>query len=309
MVKVFITGVLGYIGSCLAKRLIQEGHDVVGIDNEEWKIIDKVEGITYYKADIRDKNIDKLLQGADIVIHLAAISYVEICEEKPNLAFDINVNGTINIAWRCAKNKIPLIFPCSMAIYGNPVKNLIKEDHPYNPTNMYGRTKYLGLKYIQEISKQFDLPTIIFIKSNVYGTYKVDNKNIFKKTVINIFTKKAKDNETIKIFKPGTQEREFLHIKDAVNAYMLAIKALINKKVNFDILNIGSEKPYSVLEIANLIKEIGKSKKLKVNIELVDNPRKDESLRSNFNVSCERAKKIIGFEAKEDIRNVIREMI
>lgn len=307
--KIGITGAAGYIGSRVMYDAIKLGHEVVGIDNFYSGQINEIKENKIINVNIENlKEIKPLLQNCDVIIHLAAITGIVECKEKPDLAFKTNILGTENITWICYKHHIPLIFVSSMAVYGNPKKFPIKENDPKKPTNFYGLTKLIGMKNVQFFSEN-NFPVHIFILSNVYGNHTIDTKTITKRTVVNKFVNQAKENKALTVYKPGTQSRDFIHVND-VSRIILAsveIKEKDEKKTKF--YNLASGKSYSVLEIARIIRKIAIKRGYKTRIKIVDNPRKNDILSKTFDVSIAKIKKDLDLKPDIDIKNAISGMI
>lgn len=296
--KIGVTGAGGYIGSGLCGKLMDKGHEVVMVDNFLNARVRSVHGEEILWADIRDRNeMEEILKGCDVVVHLAAISGVADCDKMPDKAYEINVVGTSNIAWVCRKHRIDLIFPSSMAVVGNPVELPIKSTHPRNPLNLYGLTKWSGEEIIRTMSKgKFNV--LIFMKTNIYGEYELDDKKITKRTVINIFVNKALKGETLTVHKPGTQTRDFIHVLDVINAYVIAVEKMPE---GFNITTLAGGECLSVLDIAKLVQKFSK-----VDVALIENPRSEETYAENFEVDVEEARKLIGFKAKRRVEDEIR---
>ncbi|WP_456329455.1 NAD-dependent epimerase/dehydratase family protein [Archaeoglobus sp.] len=301
--KVGVTGAGGYVGAGLCRKLIDKGFDVVMVDNFFNSQVKIIGGKEILWADIRDRQeMEYVFRDCDIIVHLAAISGVSDCEAMPDKAYEVNVIGTSNIAWICRKYSIDIIFPSSMAVVGNPVQLPIKANHPRNPLNIYGFTKLADEKIIETFSKD-SFNALVFVKSNLYGEYIVDGKKISKQTVINIFADKARRGEPLTIHKPGTQARDFIHVLDVIDAYMLAVE---NMPSGFNIVTLASGECLSVLDVAKLVKEHSPNP---VGIELVENPRKAETHVSNFEVDTSDVKALINFEAKRRVKDEIVKLL
>jgi len=302
--KVLVTGAGGYIGSRVCYEFIKD-HEIIPIDNFYSSQISEINGNKILNVDIRDREALEKLLPFDCIIHLAAISGIPECANDPELAYEINVLGTLNIAYLSRKYKIPLIFASSMAIFGDLKYFPIDENHPKNPMNFYGFTKYLGTENIKLFSKN-SFSTYIFIMSNVYGTHTLNGKKITKNTVINKFINSVKENKDMTIYKPGTQARNFIHVKDVASAYRLAVSKISNEKNCQEFCLAGNESA-SVLEISDMIKKYAEKHGYNPRIKFLDNPR-NETLVKDFSVDISRIKEI-GFEPKYKIREVIKEML
>jgi UDP-glucose 4-epimerase len=118
-----ITGAAGYIGSRVIVEM-QDAHpewELIALDNQYRGQVDSVGDVEIEHVDIRNRDrLESTLSGADIVCHLAAVSGVDDCDESQDLAYEVNVTGTNNIAWFCRKTGAGLVFPFSMAVLGDP---------------------------------------------------------------------------------------------------------------------------------------------------------------------------------------------
>ncbi|MDY6775282.1 MAG: NAD-dependent epimerase/dehydratase family protein [Halobacteria archaeon] len=308
--KIGVTGAGGYIGSRLTANLLEEGHEVVPTDNFYNAKVDEVEGVEIRDLDVRDRDgLRETYDDVDVLMHLAAVSGVDSCDDNPELAFDVNVGGTENVAWVCRENGIPLVFPCSMAIIGDPVEFPITSDHPRNPLNTYGLTKSMGEDDIHSLSRG-EFPAHVYMKSNLYGHHELGGKEIGKNTVINIFVDKALNKEPLTVFKPGTQARDFIHVKDTARAYADSLDVILDEEDGATTYPIASGDCRSILEIAETVQEVVEEERgYSPEVELVDNPREDETLVDDFTVDTTKARDGIGFEAEYDIERAVREMV
>ncbi len=296
--RICVTGAGGYVGAGLCGELMDRGHEVVMVDNFLNAQVRSVHGEEILWVDIRERTeMETILENCDVVVHLAAISGVAECDKMPDKAYEINVVGTSNIAWICRKYGIDLIFPSSMAVVGDPVELPIKSTHPRNPLNLYGLTKWSGEEIIKTLSKgRFN--ALIFMKTNIYGEYELDGRKISKRTVINIFVNKALRGEALTVHKPGTQTRDFIHVLDVIDAYVMAVEKMPE---GFNITTLAGGECLSVLDIAKLVQKYSK-----VDVALIENPRSRETHAENFEVDIEEAKKLIGFKAKRRVEDEIK---
>jgi len=306
---VCLTGAGGYIGSRVTKLLLNEGHDVTPIDSFRSAQVDEIGGVGVEEADVRDREqMREAIDGSDVVMHLAAITDVQECEENQEEAFDINVRGTENVAWVCRENETPLVFPCSMAIIGDPVELPITSDHPRRPLNHYGRTKAMSEEDVGWLAED-TFPAHVYMKSNLYGHHEIDGELVGKRTVINIFVEKALKEEPLTVHEPGTQKRDFVHVKDGARAYLCSLENIVDADDGARTLPIASGECMSVLELAETVQDVvGEEMGYDVEIEVVENPRESEDVSGDFTVDTSEARDSIGFEAEHTVREAVREM-
>ncbi len=305
-----ITGAAGYIGSRVARVLLDAGHDVVALDNFHAAKVDRIDGVEIYEVDVRDRAaLRDVLGRTDAICHLAAISGVQECDETPEAAFDVNVGGTANLAWLCREWATPLLFPCSMAVIGDPFEFPITAEHPRNPLNLYGRMKAMGEDDIHQLAEG-SFPAHVFMKTNLYGAHEVAGTTVDKHTVINIFVDRALDREPLLVHEPGTQARDFIHIKDVGRAYERSIETVLAADNGAITFPVASGESASILDIAETVQTIVEDERgYRVPIEMVDNPRSNETEVGDFDVDTGPARELIGFEAEHTIEAAIREMV
>lgn len=306
MKTVGITGAAGYVGSRVCYELKKYYH-IIPIDNFYKGTVRHIDGIDIIKADIRNRKRMEELLDVDCIIHLAAIPGVEPCEKARELSYDVNVNGTKVIAKICEKRQIPLIFATTFGVMGDPQQFPIKEDHPKNPMHWYGYTKYEGEKIIMEASKG-NFPCYILIKSNICGIHAINGHIIFKPTVVNKFVDLVKKKNNILIYKPGTQARNFLPIKDAAHAYRLAVSRVTRASNNPEAFCIASPEAISIKDLAKKIVTISEKYDLSPKIKMVENPR-TETLVKDFSVDISKAKKELGFSTEYSIDETVKEIL
>lgn len=247
--KYIITGGLGFIGSHLIERLKEK--KIINIDN----CYSSINNLEYIKDDIRNKNIEKYFDEDDIVIHLAAISSLPECQNDPELAYDINVKGTVNILEIARKKKIKkIIFASTSAVYENTKNFPCKEEDNINPLLIYSLTK----KHCEDIClsyvKNYDMDINIIRFFNTYG----GNQNYLRKSpplTIYIVDKLLKNQIPI-LHSDGEQKRDYLYIEDLLD---LIIKIIEKDNIKGEIFNACSGILVSVNQIYKIIKEILKS--------------------------------------------------
>ena len=311
-----ITGAGGYIGSCVIKRL-REAHpdwELTALDNFYVGDLRAVEGVAIDHVDIRDRDrLEAALDGADIVLHLAAISGVDDCATNPDLAFEVNVQGTENVAWFCRKHEVGLVFPYSMGVIGDPEDFPITIDHPRHPLNWYGRTKLLSERTIETMAEGA-FPAHLFMKSNLYGDHTVDGTRVSKGTVTNFFLDRALAGETLTVYEPGTQSRNYLHVKDVARAYVKSaermVEGLAAGETGATKYELASDEDPSVHEVAELVARVAKEERgIEVDIELVENPRAGETMVDSFAVDTTRAREELGWETEHSLEATVRDRL
>jgi UDP-glucose 4-epimerase len=310
-----VTGAAGYIGSRVVHRLREHHPDwnVTALDNFYHGNVRAVGDVTIEHVDVRERTrLESALEGSDVVLHLAAISGVDDCTEKPDLAYEVNVRGTNNVAWFCRKHDCPLVFPTSMGILGDPETFPITVEHPMDPMNWYGRTKVLGKRAIETYADG-SFPAICLMKSNLYGEHTVDGTRVSKGTVINFFIGRALSGQDLTVYEPGTQARNYVHVDDVAAAYPHCVERLLERsergETGAEDYEIATDEDPSVMRIAERVQTAATEVAgIDVGIELVENPRAgSETLTDEFGVDTERTHRQLGWTPEHDVETTIRE--
>lgn len=281
--RILITGGAGFIGHHLMDHLKSQRpeHEVRAIDNFFHPCKAPHDGVEY--ADIRYyEQIEKHVEWADIIFHLAAQIHVDRSIDFPGETIDINVTGTKNILEAVRKYDKKMIFASTSEVYGTALMPLISEDHPLNGQSPYAASKIAGDRLCKAYHDTFGTRVIILRNFNVFGEWQNDTSY---GSVISIFTRQALKHAPLTIFGDGTQERDYMHVKDAVRAYTACLW-LEEYGVP---LNMGSGKAIQIGELARLIWEITASK----SAILFAAPRKGEVMRLCADITKARSLGII----------------
>jgi len=311
-----VTGAAGYIGSRIVGQLQREHPDweITALDNFYVGTVREIDDVTVQHVDVRNRDrLESTLDGADIVMHLAAISGVDDCDANRDLAYEVNVVGTENVAWFCRKTGAGLVFPYSMAVLGDPTKFPITVDLPRDPMNWYGRSKLLGERSI-ETHADGAFPAHLLMKSNLYGEHEIDGQRITKGTVINFFVSRVFSDEPLTVYEPGTQSRNYLHVKDVADVYLRSAERMIGQlsrgETGARAYETASDEDPSVMRVAELVREIAAAEAgIETDVELVENPRSGETLVENFAVDTSRARSELGWEPERTVEKTVRGLI
>lgn len=257
--KVVVTGGAGFIGSHIVEYWLNENAEVHVLDNLRSGYLSNIESfskVIFHKGSITNRDlVFQVLNKADYVHHLAALVSVPESIEKPHECFEINVDGLINVLDASKEFGIKkVVLSSSAAIYGdNPVSPKTTDMKP-EPKSPYGITKLDGEYYLNMYQQMFELGTISLRYFNVFGP-RQDPKSQYS-AAIPIFIDRALKNQPIYIYGDGTQTRDFIFVKDVVEANILAA----TKNDAFGVFNVANGSTTTINEIVNLIMKITNSK-------------------------------------------------
>jgi UDP-glucose 4-epimerase len=251
--KCLVTGGNGFIGSHVVDRLINNGHEVIVIDdlsglNDKFYYNQKA---LYYSENIC--NYDFLLKACkniDLIFHLAAESRIQPAIENPLLAVQTNMVGTANVLQAARLNGVKrVVYSSTSSVYGLNENLPTDETTPVDCLNPYSTTKYGGEELCRMYSKLYNLDTCIFRYFNVYGE-RSPTKGLYS-PVIGLFIKQNKEENKLHIMGNGLQRRDFIHVADVAD---INIKAAFHESnVNGETFNIGFGENHSIQEIAKNI--------------------------------------------------------
>ena len=297
--QVLVTGVAGFIGMHIAKRLLENGCKVVGIDNlNDYYDIElkkarlsqlncKSYDFEFEKIDINEtEKISNFFKKHkfELVVHLAAQAGVRYSIENPHIYIDTNIKGFLNILESCKDQNINnLIYASSSSVYGNNSDTDFKElDNTNEPISLYGATKKSNELMAFTYSNLYNINIIGLRFFTVYGPWGRPDMALFK------FTHAILQDNPIQIYNNGKMIRDFTYIDDVVESVsriVMKIKENSLENVKHNIYNIGSENPMPLMDyITVLEKTLGKSaKKIFIQAQLGDVTRTSSNSSKLYN--------------------------
>lgn len=250
--KVLITGGCGFIGSHVADKFYNEGHEIYIIDNLSTGNHENVRvNHKFYKLNIEDKECDEVFKENmfDIVIHMAAQADVSISITNPYLDTKVNVLGLINMLNLSNKYNVKkFIFASSAAVYGDNQELPLKEEYEINPLSPYGISKYVGELYCKKWHEIYGLDTVCLRFSNVYGPRQ---SILGEGGVVSIFINRILNNQELIVYGDGNQTRDFIFVEDLAEAIYAAAEKKCSK-----VLNLSTNTENTLNELINIFTDI-----------------------------------------------------
>ena len=252
--RALVTGGAGFIGSHIAQRMVEAGHEVVVLDNFFSGSRANIEAIgrdvRVVEGDVRNlATVEECAAGCDVVFHEAAIVSVPYSVENPQESHDVNIQGTLNVlqAARTAGTR-RVVFASSAAIYGEEPTLPKTEAMRPEPMSPYGVEKLTGEHYLATWSKLFGIETVALRYFNVFGP-RQDPKSAYS-GVISIFVDRILAGKPITFFGDGSQSRDFVFVANVVDANILAAT---REGASGKAFNVACGKRTTLLELATLI--------------------------------------------------------
>lgn len=288
---VLITGIAGFIGHALAKKLSEHGYVVVGIDNlndyydvelkyarlqdigvekpfeNHKKIKAKQNEITFYKADLRDNTFLKTLFNEyrfKQVINLAAQAGVRYSLVNPQTYIDSNISGLVSLLETCKTFGVErVLFASSSSVYGSRFEGPFTENNNTDyPVSLYAATKKANEVIAHSYSSLYGIQTIGLRFFTVYGPWGRPDMAPMK------FLNKMLNGEKIEIYNNGQMTRDFTYIEDVVEIVSKVISLPIDSFSDYELFNIGSSKPIKLMDFVSVLEEVSGITAKKVFLEM-----------------------------------------
>jgi UDP-glucose 4-epimerase len=275
--NILVTGGAGFVGSNLIKKLLNQNHNVVSIDNYSTGLkSNEFPKCKYINFDIRNINNHSAYGDFDIVFHLAAIARIQPSFTNPEEYFNTNANATMKLAKYCSSNNLPLIYAGSSSHHSGKFKN------PYT------FSKDIGEEIIQLFQLHYNLKATITRFYNVYGPYQLLEGDYT--TLIGRWINNIKNGTQCEIYGNGEQRRDFTHVDDIVDALIL----IMEKQAYGYEFELGRGKNYSVNEVAKMF-----------SIEPIYREAKPGEAKDTLNQD-NTAQEILGWNPQKDLLDYIQ---
>ena len=281
--KALVTGGVGFVGTNLIKRLLEEGYDVVSIDNYSSGFKENhQEGCRYWDHDLTDSYCAVLERNEyDIIFHMAALARIQPSIKNPHKTILNNFVSALNVLETARKNNVRFVYAGSSSfhhgLYESP----------------YAWSKHSGEQLCKLYSNIYDLSTVVCRFYNVYGSYQVEEGTWA--TVIGKFENQFRNNKPLTVVGDGEQRRDFTHIDDIVDGLIKCSE----QPFRGEIFELGRGKNYSINEIADMF---GKDYP---RINLPAQPGEYDRTLADYSL----AQDVLGWKPTVDIKDYIKEWL
>jgi UDP-glucose 4-epimerase len=259
--RVMITGGLGFIGSNLARRLVELGADVLLMDSlipDSGANFFNIDGIAdrvrVNIADVRQEStMNHLVRDREIIFNLAGqVSHIDSMRD-PYTDLEINCRSQLSILEACRKfnPRVKVVFAGTRQVYGKPDSLPVNEDHLVRPIDVNGINKAAGENYHLLYNNVFNVRGCSLRLTNVYGPRQLIRHN--RQGFIGWFIRLALEGREIEIFGDGSQMRDFVYVDDAADAFL---RAGASDRCNGHVFNVGGSEPISHSDLALLLIEM-----------------------------------------------------
>ena len=298
--RALVTGGAGFIGGHLSHALVSEGLDVTVVDS---LLMGKTENVPsearFVQGDVRDVDLMRRLTAeADIVFHEAAVVAIRTSVQGFYEDAETNIMGVLSVLEACKESPVrKLLFASSMAVYGDlPPGETMTEDYKTAPTAPYGISKLAGESYVLNVCRTLGIDSVVLRYFNTYGTRQTFTPYV---GVITIFIRQLLKGEQITVFGDGEQTRDYVNVRDIVQANLLAMRG----NVNGETFNVASGVTRSVNEIADML-----IRRLAPEVRPRYAPAQPgEMLRSAPGI--DKARRMLGYSPTSDLEKDIQEVI
>lgn len=304
--RILVAGGAGFIGSHIVDRLLDADIEVIVLDNlytgklENLRKHKRNRKFRFQNGDVRDyRTVKRVVKGVDAVFNDAAIVGIPRSIEDPILANDVNAGGTLKLLKACSDAGVKRYIQASSAsVYGNPETMPIEESFPLNPISPYAVAELAAENYAKVFHVVYGLETVCLRYFNVYGPRQSASTY---SGVIPIFLDQLRQNKRLVVFGDGEQTRDFVYVKDVVQANILALTV---EKAAGEVFNVATGKPSSINELVERLQKHAGKKRTK---PLYKSSRSGD-VRSSY-ASIKKTKKILGFKPVYDLEKGISESV
>jgi len=300
-----VTGGAGFIGSHLVDRLVKEGYRVKVIDDLSTGQLANIAGhveagrVEFLKGDIRDSAlIKKAVKDVDLVAHLAALTSVPFSMANPDLVYDVNVSGSLNLIFNAIEAGVGrFVFASSCAVYGDTTALPVSESAAFKPLSPYAESKLAIERCLRGLGLRGALDSVVLRFFNVYGPRQGLSEY---SGVITKFFDAVKSGRPLVVYGDGSQTRDFVNVADIVGGFY---SSLTFSGVEGEVFNLGTGKPTSVNDLANAVLDLTGA-----NVGVRYESARFGEIKESF-ADISKAKRLLGFQPNVVLRDGLSALV
>ncbi|MHB8566838.1 MAG: SDR family NAD(P)-dependent oxidoreductase [Nitrososphaerales archaeon] len=304
--KAIVTGGAGFIGSHIVDELINRGIETIVIDDFSTGSLENLKShknnslLSIVVGDIKEiKHVLRDIDGVDTVFHEAAIVSVPRSVHDPMLVHDVNVNGTLEVMNFCVSKHVRrFVFASSASVYGIVNGPYASEELICAPSSPYGASKFAVEAYISAFYRTYGLEGVMLRYFNVYGPRQ---KNGDYSGVITVLTNNLLQGKRPVIYGDGLQTRDFVNVKDIVQANMLAMESEVSAGETF---NVASGNSTSVLQLFEKLRTLTETRDIQHRFAP---PRPGDVARGAASIA--KIKNVLGYAPSIDLNDGLNELV
>ncbi|MEO7029615.1 MAG: SDR family oxidoreductase [Acidobacteriaceae bacterium] len=306
MARYLITGIAGFIGSTLAHTLVEQGHEVRGIDNLSTGNLDNLadieSSVAFQQADLQDlPAMQKACEGVDYVLHQAALASVPRSVKDPLGSHQANINGTLNVLLAARDARVKrIVYAASSSAYGDQPTQPKREEMLPQPLSPYATQKLTCEYYIQSFCNVYGMEGVCLRYFNIFGPRQAADSPY--SGVIAQFIYKMMAGETPSIFGDGSTSRDFTFVQNAVNANLLACHAP-KEVATGRVFNVGTGHSHTLNELYAALAEI---------LSFTEKPKYGPTREGDVQHSLagiERATRELGYKPQADFHEGLKKTV
>lgn len=296
--RVLITGVAGFVGSNLAKRLLAAGYSVVGIDDLSAGTRDNVDSrVEFHEEDFRNAAVHDLAKGVDAIFHLAAKTSLTACLEEPLQAAEVNTVGTLWMLEVARKAKVAkFVYADTSAEYEGILEFPTPEER-VSPIGVYAASKHGGWSFCESYKRLYGMNITVVRYFNVYGPAQ-DWRRVIPPVMCSFILRMLRGERPV-IYGAGEKRRDFVYVDDVNDLHIIVLE---NPRSAGKVLNVGTGANLSVNEVFELVEE-----QLKTGLKPIHKP--DLPGEAEITLADITQAKTLGWAPKIDIREGLRRSI
>lgn len=296
--RVLVTGVAGFIGSNLAARLLDEGYQVVGLDDLSQGVVEQVPaGVEFHRLDVRTDAVAPLFAGVDAVFHLAAKNCIPDCQQDPVATASINVAGAVNVLEQSRRAGVRRVIHAESSALYEGISTFPTPEGAVAPQSMYAISKLAAAEFAHAFERYHGMQVTGLRYFCVYGPRQDYRRTV--PPVMSAFIIRLLRGERPTIYGSGEKRRDFVYVDD-INDFH--VQCLRDERTHGRSFNLGSGEDWSVREVCALIQRL-----LGVQVEPVhaaDQP--GEAERTCADISAARA---LGWSPRTPLEEGLRRSI